>query len=714
MTRYFHFGVAKQLCVLFTILFLGSTYGQKLTHEDVVLRGRTSLAPAGLQYADWLPGEGTLVWVENQTLMSIQPEQTIPDSMLNLQQLNAMHQAQQLDSLKRFPDMHWLPNKNGWYQHNGAVILLNLQQPEISVLNSFDPKVSNVDIEPVFHSVAFTRENNLFISNRGTEIQITHDLDTGIVNGQSVHRSEFGISKGTFWSPGGNALAFYRMDESMVTRYPILNIDSQPATVQWIRYPMAGAVSHQVTVGVYHVLRRKTVYLKTEGPVDQYLTNISWSPDEKKIWIAVLNRDQNHMQLQQYDALTGEKIKTMLEEKSEKYVEPEHGVNFLSDGRWVWQSEKTGHNHLYLYGANGEFIRALTDGEWDVTDFLGFSKDEKYIYCMGAVNHGMERHLFKVSVQDSSVTRLSMGSGMHSCKIDFNLGYFTDAYSSLDIPKESGMFDSEGKLVQMLKKAENPIQKYDACQVQLITLYADDSTALNARMILPHQFDSTRRYPVLVYLYGGPHAQMVTNSWLGGADLWLYSMAQKGYVVFTLDNRGSGNRGKDFEQATFRQLGEVEGKDQMKGIEYLQSLAFTDPDAYYIFGWSFGGFMTLNMMTQYPDVFRAGVAGGPVVDWSMYEVMYTERYMDTPEKNPDGYTASHIGNRIKQLKGNVLMVHGTSDDVVVWQHSLGLLKKAVKEKVILDYTVYPGHYHNVSGRDRVHLYDAIVRYLEKH
>lgn len=702
------------LWILLNLFLHPSLYSQKLSHEDVVIRGRTTLAPAGLPQSDWLPGENTLVWVDNNILMAIRPDQTEPDTLIHLDQLNALHTAQELDSLKRFPFCKWLKDKKGWYQHKGSVIVLDLNLQEISVRNTFDPKAENTDIESEFHSVAFTRGNNLFIANRGSEIQVTQDPDTGIVNGQSVHRSEFGIRKGTFWSPGGNALAFYRMDESMVTRYPVLNLETRPAGVQWIRYPMAGAVSHQVTVGVYHVLRRKTIFLKTEGPADQYLTNVSWSPDEKYIYIAVLNRDQNHMQLQQFDALTGEKMGTVMEEKSPQYVEPQNGITFLSDGRWLWQSERSGHNHVYLYDKKGTLLRALTEGDWDVTELMGVSKDEKHVYCMGTQSHGLEQHVFKVAIDEESVIRLSSGSGIHACKVDFATGNFIDAYTSIEIPRETGMFDNEGKLIHMLKKAENPIQQFDACKVELITLFADDSTVLNARMILPFDFDSTKRYPVLVYLYGGPHAQLVTQSWLGGADLWLYSMAQKGYIVFTLDNRGSGNRGKAFEQATFRNLGITEGEDQMKGVQFLKSLAYTDPEAFYIFGWSFGGYMTLHMMTEYPEVFRAGVAGGPVCDWSMYEVMYTERYMDTPQTNPEGFAKSNIGERIGKLKGDVLLIHGTSDDVVVWQHSLDLMQKAVKQKVLLDYSVYPGHFHNVSGRDRVHMYDAIVRYFEQH
>lgn len=273
--------------------------------------------------------------------------------------------------------------------------------------------------------------------------------------------------------------------------------------------------------------------------------------------------------------------------------------------------------------------------------------------------------------------------------------------------------DNKGADLAILLNSINPLREYQACSIKLLKIKANDGkTLLNSRMILPPQFDSTKKYPVIVYVYGGPHAQMVSNNWLAGGDMWLYYMAQQGYITFTLDNRGSANRGLEFENATFRNLGKTETEDQLSGVAYLKSLPYVNKDRLGVFGWSFGGFMSTTLMTKTPDVFKVGVAGGPVIDWRFYEIMYTERYMDTPQENPEGYAAADLKNYAKNLKGKLLLIHGTNDNVVLWQHTLGYLKQCVEDGVLVDYFVYPGHEHNVLGPDRVHLMKKISQYFK--
>lgn len=702
----------KLFCLLFLgLVWKGTSYAQVISAEDVVMKGRTTLAPASYRQPAWIPGTTLLTWVDGEVLYLFSSGSDSAYKHLSLNELNTLHIGQGLDSIKSFPYLNWIEGKLAWYQFAGNVVVLELSSKAISVRNTFDAKAQGVDVETNYFSVALGKENNLFISTRGTEIQVTKDGKEGIVYGQSVHRNEFGINKGTFWSPKGNMLAFYRMDETMVSSYPIMDLSKTPAQATTIRYPMAGDSSHQVKVGVFNILKQKTIWLNTEGPLDQYLTNITWSPDEKYIYVAVLNRDQNHMKLQKFDSSTGSLLSTLLEEKHEAYVEPQHGPLALDPAgrRMIWQSERTGHNHLYLLEEGKEMV-ALTEGDWDVVEVLGLSSAGDKIYFQTAEEDGMSRHLLAVGIEDQKITKLTQGSGTHICRVNLNTGDYLDVYTALDVPRVISAYT--GGVKKELLKASNPLEKYDACEVRLLKFYTDDSVALNARMILPAQFDSSKVYPVLIYVYGGPHAQMVTNSWLGGADLWLYSVAQRGYIVFTLDNRGSGNRGKSFEQFTFRNLGEKEAEDQMLGVQYLKGLKYVDSNNLNVFGWSFGGFMTINLMTKYPEVFKKGVAGGPVCDWRMYEVMYTERYMDTPETNPEGYANSNLINRINKLKGELMLIHGTSDDVVLWQHSLALQQSAVKKGVIMDYMAYPGHAHNVLGKDRAHLYRAVSRYLE--
>lgn len=706
----------KKILSFFFLLGLCSlsVQSQILSPEEVVLKGRTTLAPAYLRQTAWMPGTDTWVWVNAEFLLGATLHEEETDTLLSLSELNRMHHQQELDSLKAFPFLNWQKDRQFWYIHKGHVLSYHLPSQTLTVKNTFDEKISSPDLETNFFSVAYTRDNNLYINSRGSEIRVTQDPDTGIVNGQAVHRSEFGITKGTFWSPKGNCLAFYRMDESMVTQYPVLDLAQTPAGVRMVRYPMAGSVSHQVKIGVFHILKHKTVWLNTGLPADQYLTNITWSPDEKYIYTAVLNRDQNHMKLQQYDAFSGELVKTLFEEKDEKYVEPQNPLYFIGAERsqFIWQSERTGHNHLYLYDLQGKLIRPLTEGNWDITEILGLSGKGNDLYCMGTGNSGLSRHLYRVNLEGGVCTQLTQDEGTHACRVNLETGEWLDIYSALKTPRETFFCDAEGNKKRTLLSAVNPLAAYDSCRVELVRLFTEDSVVLNGRIIYPAAFDSTRKYPVLLYVYGGPHAQLVTDNWLGGADLWLYSMAQKGYLVFTLDNRGSGNRGKKFEQYTFRNLGKKEAEDQMLGMEYLKTMDFVDASRCYVFGWSFGGFMSLNLMSAYPDAFKAGIAGGPVCDWNLYEIMYTERYMDTPEANAAGFTESRILDRVGKIKGDMLIIHGTEDDVVVWQHSLRLQENAVKQGVVLDFINYPGHEHNVQGKDRAHMYKAIEKYLK--
>ena len=516
---------------------------------------------------------------------------------------------------------------------------------------------SNHDFCAATGRVAFTEANNLFIlSPDGTVVPVTRETNEGIVCGQAVHQREFGISKGTFWAPDGSALAFYRMDESMVTPYPLVNIDARCATAEPFRYPMAGMKSHEVTVGVYNVETATTVWLKTGLPKEKYLTNIAWSPNGKSLYVAELNREQNEMHLVRYSALTGEKEAELFSETDLRYVEPQHPVQFLPNDttRFIWQSERDGFNHLYLYDTNGRLVRQLTGGEWVVTDVLD----------------ALRRYVWSVDLEsDRLMDCLSWKAGVHHWKLSSSGAYAIDKWSSPTVPREIDLVRvKDAKVVETLLTAPDPYKNYRMPKIEVgKILAADGKTPLNYRLVLPPDLDPSKKYPTVVYVYGGPHAQMVTGDWLNGTRGWDIYMALRGYVIFTVDNRGSANRGHAFESIIHRNLGQNEMADQMKGVEFLKSLPYVDADRIGVHGWSFGGFMTTNLMLTYPDVFKVGVAGGPVIDWSNYEIMYGERYMDRPQDNPEGYP---------------------------------------------DYFVYPRHQHNVIGKDRPHLHEKITRYFD--
>jgi dipeptidyl-peptidase-4 len=638
------------------------------------------------------------------------------DTLITLKEFNNTCKKSGTDTVARIPAINWIDESRFGFTLNGKVYVFNVKEKTAAQVNSYPADAENMDVINDGKRVAYTMKNNLYIADEGKEIQVTNDENSGIVNGQIVHRNEFGIFKGTFWSPAGNYLAYYHKDETMVSDYPIVNIDTRIAEVESTKYPMAGMTSEQVTLVIYRMSDGSKVSIKTGEPVDQYLTSVTWGPDEKEIYIGILNRGQNHLKLIKYDIATGEPVKTLLEEKNDKYVEPEHPLYFLPavPDQFIWYSERDGYQHLYLYKTDGTLVRQLTSGPWVVTTLVGTDPKCTKAYFLATRNSPLNEDVFSVDLKSGTITSLSLNTGVHGPVLNPSGKYFIDIYSDTIVAREYDVIDARGKVVQVISRSEDPLDDYAKCTSHIFRLRAGDGTDLYCQVITPPEFNPQKKYPAIVYVYGGPHTQLVNNTWLGGTSLFNYYMAQQGYIIFTLDNRGSANRGLDFEQAIFRNLGTIEASDQMVGVNYLKSLSYVDPSRIGITGWSYGGFMTINMMLREPDVFKAGVCGGPVTDWKYYEVMYGERYMDTPEENPDGYKNASLLEKAGNLKGDLLVIHGTSDPTVVWQQSLALMKRFIEEGKLVDYFVYPGHGHGVSGKDRVHLSRKMEKFFAEH
>jgi dipeptidyl-peptidase-4 len=502
----------------------------------------------------------------------------------------------------------------------------------------------------------------------GKESQVTTDGSYEIVyTGKNVHQNEFGIDGKNFWSPKGNFLAYYRMDQSPVTDYPIIDWTTRPAKNENIKYPMAGNKSHHVTLGIYDVRTNKTIFVKTEGDKEQYLTNIAWSPDEKHIYIAILSRTQNDMKLNEYDATTGTFVRTLFEEHDDKYTEPLHPMLFVKNNpsQFIWQSRKDGYTHFYLYNINGTLIKQLTKGNWEVKAENGFDEKGERLFFHANDQSPVNQDFYSVDLKSGEVKRLTYGNGFHTCVLDEKGNYFIDNFTNSTTPREYNIINTSTKKAINVFKAENPIKEYKTGSWNLFTIKNSEGTDLYCRLFKPVNFDSTKKYPVLVYLYNGPHSQMVTNTWMAGGELWYQYMAEKGFMVFTLDGRGTSYRGKAFEQATHRQLGTKEMEDQLKGVDYLKSLPYVDAKRIGVHGWSFGGFMTTTLMTRSPETFKVGAAGGPVIDWTYYEIMYTERYMDSPQDNKEGYEKNNLLKYVDKLKGKLLMIHGAQDPVEI-------------------------------------------------
>lgn len=574
----------------------------------------------------------------------------------------------------------------------------------------------NIDISEQSLLVAYTKQYNLYIQDlNGQETQLTNDGTDKLLYGTSVHQNEFGISKGTYWSPKGNLLAFYRMDQSMVDVYPLVNTATRMATLKERIYPMAGMKSHHVTVGVYNTKTQKTVYLKTGTPKEKYLTNIAWSPDESTIYIAELNRGQDSLAMNSYDVISGKKLATLFAEEHEKYVEPQVPIQFQRGdaSKFVWESKRDGYNHLYLYNTKGELLKQITKGEFEVVTTLGQDAKGENIYYVSTEDSPIEQHLYSVNINSGKKTKLSQEEGVHHGMLSPCGKYILDIYKSQHNPGKVALVKTKNAKSTIFYEAKNPFEKTTMPEITLGTVKSsDETTDLHYRMVRPSNFDASKKYPVIVYVYGGPHSQLVSNTWLGDARGWDIYMAEQGYIMFTLDNRGTANRGFDFENSTHQNLGVLETEDQMTGVNYLKSLPFVDAERIGVHGWSYGGFMTLNMMLRHPETFKVGVAGGPVVDWKLYEIMYGERYMNSPQKNADGYKETNMTNHIGNLEGRLLLIHGDEDPVVLMQHTSQLLRAAVKEGVHPDLFIYPGHEHNVLGKDRIHLHEHITRYFE--
>jgi len=709
----------KNILTSIIILFIGtSSLAQlkQLTMEEAMLSARTTLAPENLKQLQFIKGSNDYVYIKKlngvDTWVKSGFADTKETTMLTLTTLNLYLKNASMDTVSTMPPIQFSNDGFTATIQNQKLLFTSGKLDRVLIDKEVLSK-ENVD-ESSADFIAYLNKHNLYVTKNGNAIKVTDDGSENIVYASTVHQSEFGITKGTFWSNNGKCLAFYRMDQTMVPDYPIIDWSVRPAKANYIKYPMAGDPSHHVKLGIYHTEKNKTVWINTAGPEEQYLTNIAWSPDDHFVFIVILNRDQNHFWVNQYDANTGELVKTLFEEEDKKYVEPLVPMLFVKNNpkQFIWQSKRDGWNHLYLYNADGTLEKQLTKGDWDVLEVKGFDKKGEQLYYVSTQVSPISKNLYKVNLKTQKISAITTGNSIHNTSINTDGTYVIDNFSSPENPRTIRIIETTGMKSKPLIQSKNPLSNYEQSDMSIFTLKNAEGTDLYCRLFKPTHFDSTKKYPVVVYWYGGPHAQLVLNGWNGGAgDYWFQYRAERGYVVFTIDTRGSANRGKNFEQSIFRIAGDKQMEDLMTGVNYLKKLSYTDSKNMGLFGWSYGGFLTINFMLTYPDVYQAAVAGGPVTDWKFYEIMYTERYMDRPDENPEGYEKTNLSNRINSLKGRLLLIHGMQDNVVLMQHSVNLVKSAVDDNIQIYYMIYPGHEHNVLGKDRVHLYQKVTNYF---
>ena len=698
--------------LFFSLLFLSISAQQKeLNLEDAVLQQYAKLYPERITGFQWIPGTNSYVYIENGTTIKIGNV----DKKKAIQEFTVKQIGESLGTeFKKFSNLTWKNSNSFYFEDKKQYYLYDSNEKNGRLISKVNDLSENPTLQANTGNIAYTVDNNLYIQkSNGEIIAVTNNDDKNIVSGQAIARSEMGITNGIFWSPKGNLLAFYQKDETDVADYPLLNIDPTPGELNSIKYPMAGQKSERPKVGIYDLATKQTAFIVPTGNIDDYLTNLSWTPDEKNVVIAEVNRDQNHIKLGLFDASTGNLVRTILEEKNPKWAEPEHPAYFHSDSSedFIWMSEKDGFMNLYLCNTKNGFVSQLTKNKWVANEIVGNDTKGKNIYFSGTGESPLDTKLYSVNVSSGKQICLTETSGTHNASVSSDGKYIFDQYSNHDTPNVAQLLDSKGKIINTFIKAKNTLEDYKLGTTTIGTLKSHDGFNLYTRLIKPSNFDPNKKYPVLVYVYGGPHAQLITNSWYDGASLWMKWMAEQGYLVFTLDGRGSAKRGFAFESVIHRQLGTEELKDQLVGVDYLKSLPYVDADRLAIHGWSFGGFMTVSMMLRNPGIFTTGVAGGPVTDWKYYEVMYGERYMDTPQQNPEGYKSAGLLDKTHSLTGKLLTIHGSVDPVVVMQHNLSLIKSFVEKGKQMDFFIYPMHEHNVRGKDRVHLMKKVLDYV---
>ena len=711
----------RRTLLLITLIFIAiSSFAQEkkmLTPMDAAYQNR-SIYPVG-KNVSWLTGTDKYIFTENYSIMIQNVNTKEASVLLTLDQINSYLETAGMDNLQRLPNLTWIDAENAYYfnynqsSDNVNLNLLNIKTGEIKKITSIPTNAENHNVTLPSLKVAYTIGNNLYYADGDKQVQVT-DNAKNVIAGQSVHRNEFAIDGGIFWSPDGSKLAYYSMDESMVTDYPLVDITERVATANPIKYPMAGMTSHVVTLKIYNTKNGKEITVKTGEPVDQYLTSITWNPDNKKVYIGVLNRGQNHLQFNEYNASNGEYIQTIFEDKDEQYVEPVGPAYFLPNNtkEFLWLAQRDGFYHVWRHNVSTKEAKQITKGEFVITSFEGFDKKGDNIYYTSTEVSPLERHYYKHNIKNNKKVKITKSHGTHSVTPSASGKYFIDSYSSTDVARNIDIMDDNGKMIKRLHEATDPLKEYNIGTIELGTLKAEDGQTLYTRLIKPYNFDPKKKYPVVIYVYGGPHAQMITDNWTAGAGIYLHYLSQEGFIVFTLDNRGSADRGEAFEQVIHRQCGQAEMRDQKVGIDYLKSLPYVDADRIGTDGWSYGGFMSTNMKIHYPEDVKVSTAGGPVMDWKYYEIMYGERYMDTPEENPEGYELTSLENKTEKLEGKLMIIHCTTDPVVLWQHSLVFVENCIHNGKQLDYFVYPGHDHNVYGPDRAHLVTKITEYFK--
>lgn len=590
----------------------------------------------------------------------------------------------------------------------GNLFLYDLDRKSFRQLTDSREEQVNVKFSPDGLMIGYVRNSNIFVQNiqSGREIQLTTDGAEHVFNGKFdwVYEEEFSIIDGWQWSPDSKRIAYWQLDENRVPEFPIVDLAPLHNTVTRQRYPKAGDPNSIVRIGVVDLASKKTVWADIGAPPDStqdtYVPRIQWTTSSNLLAVERLNRHQNQLDLTLVDASTGAAT-TVLTERDEAWLDVERDdLQFLKSGReFIWSSERDGYRHIYLFDMRGELVRQLTQGNWDIDRIYGVDEKGGRIYFSAAVISPMDREVYSVKLDGTGFRRLTKENGTNSANFSPDFSAFLHSFSDVNTPTKSILRKNDGTLIRIIEDGEiAALNDFKLSPKTFFTFKTTDGVTLNGWMIKPIDADPSKRYPVIMTVYGGPGSQTVQNSWGGTGFLWHQMMAQKGYMVVSVDNRGTGMRGRDFERVTYRNLGKWETNDQIEAARYLASLPYVDGTRIGIMGGSYGGYMTLMCMLQGADVFKAGIASSSVTSWKFYDTIYTERYMLTPEENPDGYKESAPLTHAAKLKGRLLIVHGTADDNVHLQNSTSMMTELIKHNKQFETAIFPGSKHGIRDR----------------
>lgn len=613
----------------------------------------------------------------------------------------------------QFPAMSWIDDQRLRVQLGDQIAHWRATENKLDVALRWPGSASVVAPAPDDAHVAFVLDAQLHVRGAdGRSRQLTFDGSADIVYGGAAHRAEFGITAGLFWSDDGRYLAFYREDQRPIAAYPYQDLDAMPPAPRHGRYPMAGRPHSIVRVGVFDTRSGNLQWLRDDEALDVYWTNITFGPDET-VWVARVDRGQSQLELVSYSCADGARQRTVLNEQDPQWIEPEHGPTFLADGRFVWWSSRSGHRHLWLHGKDGKPVGEITKGAFDVQQLLRVTDDGK-VWFQASGEDPRQLHVFVTDLAGEETRQVTRERGTHRATLSPDATVADVVWSNLETPPSARLLNLADSAVTALPPTRNPALQFTLPTQRMFQVKADDGTVLYGHLALPPNLAEGQKVPVLHYVYGGPHVQLVTDQWLGGAPLWLQAFAAEGIAVCRLDNRGTPNRGIQFEQAVHRRLGTLEVQDQLRAVEWLSQQPFVDPARIGVHGWSFGGYMTLRLMLLSPQTFACGVSGAGVTDWRMYETGYTERYMDTPAENEAGYEASSCLPLAGQLQRPLLVVQGTDDETVMWSHTLAFVDRCIDAGTFVDYLPYPMQKHGFRGADRAHFLRYLKLYLDRH